>query len=59
MRVSLIKYVKQEIIDGLAIYFNKSFREGCFSEVLEIAIVIPIYKGDDVANPVNYRPISL
>ena len=27
-------------------------------EVLKIAKVIPIYKGDDAANPDNYRPIS-
>ena len=59
MRESLIKYVKQEIIDGLVIIFNKSFREGSFPEVPNITIVIPICKEDDVANPVNYRPISL
>ena len=59
MRISLIKYVKQEIIDGLVIIFNKSFRQRCFPETLKIAKVIPIYKGDDAANPNNYRPISL
>ena len=59
MKVSLIKYIKREIIDGLVIIFNKSFREGCFPEILKIAKVIPIYKGDDAANPNNYRPISL
>ena len=59
VRVSLIKYVKQEIIDCLVINFNKSSREGCFPEVLKIAKVIAIYKGDDAANPSSYRPISL
>ena len=59
VRVSLIKYVKQEIIDGLVIIFNKSFREGCFPEVLKIAKVMPIYEGDDAANPGNYKPTSL
>ena len=59
VRVSLIKYVKQEIIDGLVIIFNKSFREWCFPKVLKIAKVIPIYEGNDAANPSNYRPISL
>ena len=58
VRVSLIKYVKQEIIDGLVRIFNKSFKEGCFPEVLKIAKVILIYKGDNAANPGNYRPIS-
>ena len=59
VRVSLIKYVKQETIDGLVQIFNKSFREGCFPEILKIAKVIPIYEGDDAANPGNYRPTSL
>ena len=59
VRVSLIKYVKQEIIGSLVIIFNKSFWEGCFQEILKIAKVIPIYKGDDAANPNNNRPISL
>ena len=42
VRVSLIKYIKQEIIDGLVIIFNKSFWEGCFPEVLKIPKVVPI-----------------
>ena len=57
--VSMIKYVKQEIIDNLVIIFNKLFREGCFPEILKMVKVIPIYKEDDAANPNNYRPISL
>ena len=59
MNVSLIKYLKQEIIGGLVIIFNISFREGCFPEILKTAKVIPIYKVDDAVNPNNYRPISL
>ena len=55
----MIKYVKQDIINGLVIIFNKSFRERCFPEILKIAKVIPFYKGNDAANPNNYRPISL
>ena len=58
VRVSLIKYVKQEIIDGLLVIFNKSIGEGCFPELLKIAKVIPINKGDDAVNPDNNRPIS-
>ena len=42
VRISLIKYVKQEIIDGPVRIFNKSFKEGCFPEVLKIAKVVPI-----------------
>ena len=59
IRVSLLKHLKQEVIKGLVIIFNKSFKEGYFPELLKIANVIPIYKGDDPTNPRNYRPISL
>ena len=44
VRVSLIKYVKQEIIDGLVIVVSESFREECFPVILKIAKVIPVYK---------------
>ena len=59
IRVSFLKYVKQEVIKGLVISFNKSFNEGHLPERLKIAKVIPIYKDDDPTNPSNYRLISL
>ena len=59
IRVSLLKHVKQEVIKGSVIIFNKSFKEGHFPELSKIAKVIPIYKGDDPTNPSNYKPISL
>ena len=58
-RMSLIKYVKRELVSGLVIIINKSFQEGCFPDLLKIAKVIPIHKGDEKTNPSNYRPISL
>ena len=59
IRVSLLKYVKQQIVNGLVIIFNKSIEEGCFPELLKIAKVIPIYKCEDPTDPSNYRPTSL
>ena len=59
VKVTLLKYVKHEIVKGLVIIYNKSFTEGQFPELLKIAKVIPIHKGDDATNPNNYRPISL
>ena len=54
IRVSLLKHVKQEVIKGLVVIFNKSFKEGHFPELLKIAEVTPIYIGDDPTNPSNY-----
>ena len=59
IRVSLLKHLKQEVIEGLVIIFNKSFKEGHFPELLKIAKVTPIYKGDHPTNPHNYRSVSL
>ena len=58
-RVLLLKHVKQEIVNGLVIIFSKSFKEGRFPEMLKIAKVIPIFKGENPTDPNNYRPISL
>ena len=58
IKVSLLKYVKQEIVSGLVIIF-KSFEEGRFPELLKIAKVIPILKSEERADPSNYKPISL
>ena len=59
IRVSLLKYVKQEIVSGLVIIFNKSFEEGRFPARLKIAKVILIFKSEERTDPSNYRPISL
>ena len=57
--INMLKYVKDEMILGLVIIFNKSISEGIFPELLKTAKVIPIYKKDDTNFAKNYRPISL
>ena len=59
IRVTLLKHAEQELVSGLVIIFNKSFQEECFPEILKIAKVIPVHKGDVTTDPSNYRPISL
>ena len=58
-KISMIKYVKEEIINGLVIIINKSIEEGGVPDLLKIAKVIPIHKKDYPSLPGNYRPISL
>ena len=58
-RINLIKYVKNEIVEGLTMIINKSISEGIAPDLLKIAKIIPVYKKDDAFLPSNYRPISL
>ena len=57
--ISIIKYIKYEIIPALVLIFNKSITEGIFPEMLKTAKLIPIFKKGDDFIPGNYRPISL
>ena len=57
--ISIIKYIKDDIIPALVLIFNKSITEGIFPEMLKTAKVVPIFKGGDDFIPGNYRPISL
>ena len=58
-RINLIKYVKNEIVQGLTIIIDKSISEGIVPDLLKIAKIIPVYKKDDAFLPSDYRPISL
>ena len=58
-KTSLIKSVKDEIMEALVIIFKKSFSEGQLPYMLKIAKVIPVFKGGEASDPNNYRPISL
>ena len=58
-KTSLIKFVKDEIMEALVIIFNKSFSEGQFPNMLKIAKVTPVFKGGEASDPNNNKPISL
>ena len=57
--LNIIKSVKDQLIPGLVIVFNKSIHEGIFHDILKIAKIIPIFKKNEDYSAGNYRPISL
>ena len=58
-KISMIKYVIEEIMNGLVIIINKSIEEGVVPDLLKVAKFIPIHKKSDASLPGNYKPISL
>ena len=49
-KTSIIKSIKMKL---------QILEEGNFPNLMKVAKLLPIYKGSDNDNPVNYRPISL
>ena len=43
----------------LTLLINKTFAEGEFSKSFKIVKIVPIFKGGDIENITNYRPISI
>ena len=42
--ISIIKYIKDEIISTLVLIFNKYIAEGSFTEMLKTSKIIPIFE---------------
>ena len=55
----IVKLSDKIVAESLSIIFNRCIKEGHFPDVLKIAKVIPIHKGDSILSVSNYRPISL
>ena len=55
----LLKKCSSSLATPLVILFNHSIQSGTFPELLKLAIIIPIHKGDSKTAPANYRPVSL
>ncbi|MCG7877681.1 MAG: reverse transcriptase domain-containing protein [Candidatus Thiodiazotropha endolucinida] len=55
----MLKPVAKEISVPLSILFNRSFREGKFSEIWKHSNLIPLPKKGDNSDPSNFRPVSL
>jgi hypothetical protein len=55
----LLQNVIKQIVRPLLHIFNLSFKNGVFPKGLKVAKVVPIFKGGDLSQLVNYRPISI
>ena len=55
----MLKAVAKEVSVPLNILFNRSFREGKFTNIWKSSNVIPIPKKGDSSDPSNFRPVSL
>ena len=57
--IKILKLMKNDISDQLAVLFKCSFTSGSFPTILKTSKVTPIYKKDSKLKCSNYRPISL
>ena len=55
----LLKFIKESVVNPLAIIINQTLNTGIFPSKLKIAKVTPIYKKDNEHFFTNYRPISI
>ena len=56
---SLLKKLCHSISFPLCAIFNQSLYEGKFSSQIKLAKIIPLYKGKESDQAINYKPISL
>ena len=57
--INILKSMKNDISDQLAVLFNLSFTSGSFPTIFRTSKVTPIYKKDPKLKCSNYIPISL
>ena len=51
--------LKKSLSHPLGIIFNQSIASGCFPDMMKVSEIIPLYKGKEEDQVVNYRPVSL
>ena len=54
-----LKLAGHVLTEILSTIFNRCIQEGIFPDALNLAKIIPLYKGDSKFETSNYRPISL
>ena len=55
----MLKSLRTSITFPLCHIFNTSLMEGSFPNRMKVAEIIPLYKGKEMDNMINYWPISL
>jgi len=55
----LLKQIKYELSEPIAVIINQSISQGIFPDKLKIAKVIPLFKSGDSHVLNNYRPVSV
>ena len=55
----MLKYLSDSISFPLMIIFNQSIAQGHFPDSMKKAEIIPLFKGKEWDQVINYRPISL
>ena len=55
----LLKKLGKSLLYLLGIIFNQSIATGCFPDMMKVAEIIPLYKGKEEDQVINYRPVSL
>ena len=55
----LLKKLRKSLSYPLGIIFNQSIATGYFPDMMKVAEIIPLYKGKEEDQVINYRPVSL
>lgn len=59
MSVKVFQSLDVGALSALATAINSSFLRGEFSDVLKIAVIVPLHKSGSLEEPANFRPVSL
>ena len=59
IKTNIAKLIAKEISKPLTHIFNLTFSTGIISDNLKVALITPIFKGNDAMKFENYRPISV
>ena len=56
---NIVKFSAKEISEPLTHVFNLTFSSGVIPDDLNVALITPIFKGNDAMKCESYRPISV